>query len=206
MQLAEQISTERPVRVQIGAWTTAGWDWFVQDFWTNVLVGLLASVLMSALALLTGPIFAGLANLGLRKNRSGQVTVRDFFDGFANFIPALLASLLIFVFAIVGLIFLIVPGLVIMTMYMFTFHFMVDRGMDFWEAMEASRKLVARDYLGFVLFGLFLGLINLLGLMLLGVGLFFTMPISGYAVTAAYLDSVGTRSAPAPIAPPVRID
>ncbi len=204
MQLAEQIETERPVRVQIGAWTTAGWDWFVKDFWTNLLVGLLASVLMSALALLTGPIFAGMANLGLRKNQTGRVAVRDFFDGFANFLPALLASLLIAVFAIVGLIFLIIPGLVIMAMYMFTFHFMVDRGMDFWEAMEASRRLVARDYLGFVLFGIVLGMINLLGLMLLGIGVLFTFPITGYAVTAAYLDSVGTRAAP--VAPPVRID
>ena len=204
MQVAEQIDIERPVRVQIGAWMTAGWDRFVQDFWTNVLVGLLASLLTGALALLTGPVFAGLANLGLRKNRTGHATVRDFFDGFANFLPALLASLLIFVFAVVGLIFLIVPGLVIMAMYMFTFHFMVDQGMDFWEAMEASRKLVARDYLGFVLFGVFLGIINLLGLMLLGIGLFFTIPISGFAVTAAYLDSVGTHVLP--VAPPVRID
>jgi len=119
MQVAEQTNTEsRPVRVQIGAWATAGWDWFVQDFWTNVLIGLLATVLISALALLTGPIFAGLANVGLRKNETGHATTRQFFDGFANFIPALLASLLIFVFALVGLIFLIVPGLVIMAMYM----------------------------------------------------------------------------------------
>jgi len=205
MQVAEQISAERPVRVQIGAWTTAGWDWFVQDFWTNLLVGLLASLLMSALALLTGPIFAGLAKYGLKKNETGRVTVRDFFDGFGrNFVPALLASLLIAVFALFGLILLIIPGLVIMAMYMFTFHFMVDREMDFWEAMEASRRLVARDYLGFVLFAVVLGMINLLGLMLLGIGILFTIPITGYAVTAAYLDSVGSRVAP--VAPPVRIE
>lgn len=204
MELAEQTNTARPVRVQIGAWMTAGWDWFVQDFWTNLLVGLLASLLIGALALLTGPTFAGLASCGLQKNKTGRVVVRDFFDGFANFIPALVASLLIFVFVMAGLILLVIPGLVIMAMYMFTFHFMIDRGMDFWDAMEASRKLVSGDYLGFVLFTLFLGVINLLGLMLLGVGVLFTIPITGFAVTAAYLDSAGTRSLPT--APPVRID
>jgi uncharacterized membrane protein len=95
---------------------------------------------------------------------------------------------------------------VILSMYMFTFHFLVHRGDDFWQAMEASRKLVSRDYFGFVAFGLLLGAINFLGLMLLGVGVVITIPATSYAMTAAYLDSAAVTIPPPVPVPPVRID
>jgi uncharacterized membrane protein len=57
--------------------------------------------------------------------------------------------------------------------------------------MEASRKLITKNWFSFFGFGLVLFLINLGGALLLGVGLLVTIPISACAVAAAYADIVG---------------
>jgi len=204
--MSQTAVSQPPVKVQIGAWINRGWDCLTRDLGVSLLIGLIAALLLGTLAILIGPIAAGLALTGIRKAERGKADFQDFFSGFGNFfLPSLFGSILIALFAFVGLIFLIVPGLVILSMYMFTFHFMVHRGDDFWQAMEASRKLVSRDYFGFALFGLLLCAINILGLMLLGVGVVITLPVTAYAVTAAYLDSAAVSIAP-PIADPIRID
>lgn len=204
--MSQTVINQQPVKVQIGAWINRGWDCFVRDLGVSLLIGLVAALLLGTLAILIGPIAAGLAMAGIRKAERGKPDIQDFFSGFGNFfLPALFGSILIFLFVIIGLAFLIIPGLVILSMYMFTFHFMVHRGDDFWQAMEASRKLVSRDYFGFVAFGLLLGVINFLGLLLAGFGVIMTLPVTAYALTAAYLDS-GPVPVPPPVAQPVRID
>lgn len=204
----EAIEHVGPTRVRIGFWIGRGWDKFVEDLGLHILVALFPTVILVIgfpfSFVVGGPMAAGLALVGLRKFQQGRVEVKDFFEGFRHFLPALLSFILIFVFTLVGLIFLIIPGLVILAMYQFTFHFMVDRYQDFWEAMESSRKLVSRDYFGFTLFVILLGLINLLGACFLLVGLLVTIPVTWLAMTAAYLDFFATG--PAPVSEPIRIE
>jgi uncharacterized membrane protein len=89
---------------------------------------------------------------------------------------------------LVGLICLIVPGLVILGMYLLTFHFMVDRNVDIWQAMRLSRALAAQDYFGFTLLVIVLVVINALGVAFVGVGIAFTLPLTAMTLTAAYED------------------
>lgn len=63
--------------------------------------------------------------------------------------------------------------------------------MDFWEAMEASRKIVSKEWFSIFGFIIVLGLINLCGFLCLGVGLLFTVPMTSCAAYAAYADVVG---------------
>lgn len=63
--------------------------------------------------------------------------------------------------------------------------------MDFWEAMESSRKLINRNFWPFLGFFVILTLINVLGVILLGVGLLFTFPATYCMVYAAFEDIVG---------------
>jgi len=175
--------------VRPGRWISQGWDWFVADLGPFVLIGLLACVLTSfSLFLVTGPVAAGLALVSLNKARGKQVEVDDFFSGFRFFVPAFLASLVIGLLTLVGLVFLVIPGLVVLAMYVFTFHIMVDHKQDFWRALSISRELVARDYFGFTIFVGILVVANLLGLAFLGVGVIVTVPMTSLSVTAAYLD------------------
>ncbi|MDA2927751.1 hypothetical protein MYX78_11080 [Acidobacteria bacterium AH-259-G07] len=202
----EQVST---ARVRIGHWINRGWDWFVEDLGMHILITLIPALLIYSgfIVFLVGPVAAGVALAGLRKANLNRVEFKDFADGFSKyFLPAFLSGLLILVFSTIGLVFLIVPGLVILAMYQFSYHFIVDRNMDFWEAMESSRKLVSQDYFGFTLFGILLGLINLLGVLFMGVGLLVTLPVSWLAITAAYLDFSGRLPESEVPSEPVRID
>lgn len=204
----ETTQTVGPSRARTGEWMSKAWDWFLEDPWQQLLVGLLAVALLTfSQGLLYGPVVLGLAAVGLRKVRMERLEAADFFQGFKFFLPAFLSGLLVICFSIAGLIFLIVPGLVVFSMYLFTFHFIFDQGQDFWEAMESSRKLVSRDYFGFAFFAVLLLFLNFLGLLFFVVGSLATISISALAVTAAYLDFTDQSALePAQEAEPVLIE
>ncbi len=58
---------------------------------------------------------------------------------------------------------------------MFAKELVIDRQLDFWEAMELSRRTVHRHWVGFLGFLLFIGLLNLAGILLFGIGLLVTI-------------------------------
>jgi uncharacterized membrane protein len=198
-----------PFKVRTIEWLTSGWDTFMEHPSRYLLVGLLAVALLTfTYCLLWGPVLLGLAAVGLRRRQEDRIEVADFFEGFRYFVPALLAGILTLFFSLFGLIFLIVPGIVIFSMHLFTFHFIFDEGKDFWDAMDASRKMVARDYFGFALFAVLILLINLLGFAFLFVGAILTVPVTSLAITTAYLECAEGAPAlrPAPPSEPVVID
>lgn len=138
-----------------------------------------------------GPLTIGFSIAAYRLSRKKSFDFGDFFKGFDFFVPLLLATLVMSVFITIGFIFLIIPGIYLAVAYSATAHLIVFRKMDFWEAMEASRKLVSKEWFSIFGFMIVLGLINLCGFLCLGVGLLFTVPITSCAVYAAYADIVG---------------
>lgn len=44
----------------------------------------------------------------------------------------------------IGYILLIIPGILFTVWWMYSLYFIVDKGMDFWSAMSASKKLVGK--------------------------------------------------------------
>jgi uncharacterized membrane protein len=119
---------------------------------------------------------------------------RDFFTGFQYFLPLLLLSLVAGVFIAIGTMLLVIPGLYLIIAYMFASYLVVDRGLDFWPAMELSRRTVHPRWFGYFSFALLVVLLNLAGAVALGVGLLVTIPLSFCAVTAAYADLFGFQS------------
>ncbi|HSR70531.1 MAG TPA: hypothetical protein VLU25_21555 [Acidobacteriota bacterium] len=193
-----------PRKAEIGDWMGRAWDWLADDFLNFLLVGFFAALLLGVSSgLLAGPVLNGLALTSLSKGRKESVQLSRFFDGFRfpDIVWALVASLVIFLLVMVGLVFLIVPGMVIGAMYSLTFHYIVDEKRDFWDAMEASRRFIAQDYFGWTAFAALLAGINLIGLSVAGIGTIFTLPYSALAVTAAYLSQEGEALPPPPPSP-----
>jgi hypothetical protein len=75
--------------------------------------------------------------------------------------------------------------------YFFAIPLVIGRRMEFWPAMETSRKIVGRKWVSFFGFALVLGLINFAGALLCGLGLLITAPLSTCAIAAAYERIVG---------------
>jgi len=165
----------------------------LKDMGTFALIGLFSLVFLH-FPFVAGPVWTAMAYAAVQFLERGRVTLNDYFNGYRYFIPAFLASVLIAVFAAIGLIFLIIPGLVILAMYQFTFTF-ICQGQDFWEAMRSSRRVVSQDYFGFTMFMLVLVLVNFLGALFFYVGLVFTLPLTACALVIAHREIQGTSNA-----------
>lgn len=119
---------------------------------------------------------------------------RDFFAGFHFFLPLVLLFLVTKILIAIGLALLIIPGIYLAVGYLFASCLVIDRRLDFWPAMELSRRTVNPLWFGIFTFMLLLAVINLLGALLLGLGLLVTVPLTYCALTAAYADLFGFQS------------
>jgi len=115
-----------------------------------------------------------------------------FFKGFDFFVPLLLYTLIAGILGFLAFLALIIPGIYLAVAWTFSIPFIIFAKMEFWDGMEYSRKLVTKKW--WSIFGLLIliFLINLLGALLLFVGLLFTVPITYCALYAAFEDIVGT--------------
>jgi uncharacterized membrane protein len=80
----------------------------------------------------------------------------------------------------------LVPVIYLTVSWKFTLPLIIDRQMDFWSAMGASRKMVSKHW--WQVFGLVIlvSLVNVAGLLLCCVGILFTIPIGFGALMYAY--------------------
>ncbi len=185
--------------VQTGKWIGTGWTLVTGQVWMFMLITLVMVALSGLVPIIVqGPMLVGIHIVCWRVLLGGRADLGDLFLGFNYFVPALVACLLITVFTFLGAFACLVGALVVSAMFQFTYLFIVDRGLDFWPAMQASHAVVKQDYLGFVLFLLALIGIQILGALACVVGLLVTIPIQYAAITAAYRDLVGFASAAPP--------
>lgn len=180
-----------------------GYDVFKQNIGGFVLYTLVYFGVSMALAFipLVGSLSAAALGSALsaglfmaaRKIKNGEtVEFSQFFDGFKLGAPIFLVGLIVQILTAVGLLLLIIPGIYLAIAYAFASMFVTFHGMDFWPAMEASRKVIGKNWFGMLGFFLVLGLINVGGVLALGVGLLVTFPITLCAVYVAFEEVVGT--------------
>ena len=147
----ERERPERASQVDLGRWIKEGWELIQDDLAGYVIASflllLLTSVSMAALEFIglvvVGPLCAGFFLMTANHIRRDRPMIGDLFQAFSKFLPIILASIILSVFFSVGAFLCLLPAIFVLGIYQFTFLFIVDRGMDFWEAMEASRLLAS---------------------------------------------------------------
>lgn len=147
----------------------------------NVLIPFIGSMLIS------GPMTAGLLMLALDAVRKRELNIMRVFDGFkTKLVPLVLVGILTSIFTTIGFIFIILPGILVGGWYLFSYFYVFEKDMDFWPAMEKSREIGFSNHVQAFFFVAVLMLVNLAGLIALGVGLLVTVPLSVCAVASAY--------------------
>ncbi|HPO14017.1 MAG TPA: hypothetical protein PLI09_11270 [Candidatus Hydrogenedentes bacterium] len=166
-----------------------------------VLVGGMIPIIGMVIPIvIMGPFMLGIFKMARSAVAGQPVEFSDIFSGFQKFLPAFLAYLVITIFTMIGMIFCILPGLFVSMLYLPTYLFILNDNLDFWPAMEASRKMVMNNVGQWILLYLvFLGL-NLLGVMACCVGIFVTGPIMAILIVLAFNME---RNAVQPVIPPV---
>ena len=143
--------------------------------------------------LLTGPLLAGLFLYFLKKLRGEAATVETAFTGFFSkrFLHLFLAYFVASALTMLGFLCLILPGIYLLVAWCFTLALIIDKGMDFWPAMELSRRMVHKHWWKMLLFLLVLTGVLFVGILCCGIGIFVAAPIAIAAFMYAYEEVFG---------------
>lgn len=106
-------------------------------------------------------------------------------------------SILLAIVIGIGFALLIVPGIILFLMFMFSTIIVIERGLGPIDAMSESRRLTSGHKWQLLTFSVLLFLINLLGLLALIVGIFVSIPVSALAFVHAYR-TLGGKVEPSP--------
>ncbi len=150
-------------------------------------------VLSIAASLISIPLYSGYYVAAFRQMTSRQPAFGHFFRGFGYLTPLLLVALLSGVFVFAGTLFLLLPGIYLGVAYSFAPLLVVDARLGAWQALETSRKIVSRHW--FTVFGLLivLAIVNLIGFLVLGIGMLVSLPVTYCTVSVAYRQIFGLR-------------
>lgn len=197
-QLADEILT-RDYQLFIGDCLGRSWALLMERFWLlagattlmlAVCVGLGSIPVAGSAAALLLPfvLWGGVEFVFLRAFRDEPVDLGAAFSGFGKMFPALmLAGLVTWALTGVGLLLCVLPGIYLAVCWkLFTPLLILDRGMDFWQAMECSRRVVTRHWWTCLALALVFVALLLVGLLVCGVGVLFTLPLGLGMLVAAY--------------------
>jgi uncharacterized membrane protein len=121
------------------------------------------------------------------------VTIETVFSGFSGrFLHLFLGSFVSFLLTGLGFLCLILPGIYLWVAWLFTLALVADKRLDFWSAMELSRKMVTRHWWKLFAFSLVLVLLYVAGFFAFCLGLFIAMPIAMATLMYAYEDIFGS--------------
>jgi uncharacterized membrane protein len=88
--------------------------------------------------------------------------------------------------AVVGFFVMLIPAAYLGVCWMFTVPLVADRRLDFWTAMQTSRRQVSRHWWTVFGLGVMLGLIYLAGILACCVGVFIAAPLMFGTMMVAY--------------------
>lgn len=164
----------------------------VTAFLPDVAAGILSNMLgMDSLFGLAASVFSFIAGMGLigiflQLLRGKKARWEDLFTQYPKALNFFLATIAVSAMVILGLLFLIVPGIYLAIRYQFFAVYIIDKNMGVMDALKASWKLTEGKVMELFTLGLFsLGVI-LLGILALGVGILVAMPVVYLAQLSAY--------------------
>lgn len=201
-QLVAEVLARNP-RIEIGHCFSRAWTLVTEKFWLSIGVCFVCS-LVANVPLLLGVAHAGMFWFFLKRIRREDAKFDDAFAPFSVcFVQALVAGLVFSLLVSFGVILCIIPGLVFAALWLFTWPLLMDKRLDFWPAMEVSRRVLWPNVWGILGLLLMSLLVMLLGELCLCVGVFVAFPVIIAAQAYAYEDFFGRKTV-APILNPVK--
>lgn len=131
-------------------------------------------------------VHLGAAKVALKLRDGQPVEFANMFDSFA-ILPAFMAAAVLTHLAVTtGLMFLVIPGIVVAVRFGLFGFLVVDETLGPIEAIQRSIQLTRGAGLDLFFFGMLCAGINLLGLMALGIGVFVSIPVTVLAAAHVY--------------------
>lgn len=121
--------------------------------------------------------------------------IKEMFNSHGLFWRFLGESVLYSLIILVGIILLVVPGIIFAIMFAFASIIIVDTKSGIIDSLKESANITKGSKMKLLGFFIVLGLINMLGYVALGIGVFMTIPISTYAMIHAYRELTKKKAA-----------
>lgn len=159
--------------------------------------GAVGGVLSIGVQVLMAMLVMALIRVALRLHDGAplDLSISDPQRALHGFPGYLVTSLLYAIIVAVGFALLIVPGVIWMVQFGYAMVLVADEGLSPIDALKESSRLTKGHKGQLVLFALALFGINLLGLLAIGVGVVFTMPLSVVAAVAVFRSLQGRQPA-----------
>lgn len=202
----------RDYTLDIGTLVSRSWTMYKTDFGGVFAPALIAMIIMNAPQIfgvipyiggmisgiigmiISGPMAGGLYYYYLRKKRGEAPQIGDIFDGFKIApMPLILTAVVSGLLTTLGIFMCIIPGIYLGVAWMFASLLVIDKKLDFWDAMEVSRKVVTKHWFLVFLVSLVGSLLAASGIIACCIGILFTMPLYFLMITHAYEDIFGER-------------
>lgn len=210
-----------------------GWEKTKANFWKSVaiifislsipfLMQILSALIERDSSLLSFPIYMaiivagvylsialkiGATKLFLRIYDGENPEIKEIFNTYGLFWRYLGQSILYSLIVVGGMILLVVPGIIFAIMYSFASIIIVDANIGIKASLKESKAITNGSKWKLLGFFIVIGLINILGYIALGVGIFVTIPITTFAMIHIYREltkkkagvTTPTESIPAPV-------
>jgi hypothetical protein len=197
---------QRHVSIDISSALSRGWA-LVRDH-LAVLVGATVLGWLVTVGLAFVPVLGwivgfvllgGLDYMFLRRIRGEEVQIGDVFAGFnLALLDLTMTGLVKWLLTTLGLILCVLPGIYLAVGYVFALPLAIDKKMEFWTAMEVSRRVVHEHWWSVFALLIVLILVVLAGFLVCAVGELITIPLASAALMYVYEDLFGTPTPPLP--------
>jgi hypothetical protein len=179
--------------MNIGDQLKVVWDKFSKALVPWVIFMLIAMVLCFTIVLVP-TVVRGMVKEGLAFLRTGKEPEYAELWNFDGYLQTLLFCLVAGTLITIGYCLLIVPGVLLSVWWMYAAFYLVDKNMDFWPAMTASKDAVTKaGFMNQLILFIVINVINYAGGALAGFGVLLTAPFALLLMAINYMQLNGEQ-------------
>jgi len=149
---------------------------------------LMAFAIIIIFAIVNSILYAGIFGIAIKQIKGHAIEVGDLFNSIDFAWPVFWASFMMGILIAIGLVFCIIPGIILAGLFLFAVPLIIDQKLNASDAISTSFATLKSQWLSAAIFALVVGLIYFLGAVCLYVGLIVTLPIAVLSITVAYRD------------------
>ena len=153
----------------------------------------ISSIISSIVSFALYPILFSIYTMAYKFDHYKNVEFSDLFVHYKDgkFVRIFLVSVIIYVVSMIGLVFCIIPGIIVYTMWMLVIPLVIFADAKVSEALTYSMKLAFKDFGSFLLFLLAIFGVIIIGILLCCVGLIGAIPFTFVLTYVLYKEVVG---------------
>ncbi|MDA3954057.1 MAG: hypothetical protein PF485_10435 [Bacteroidales bacterium] len=173
-----------------------GWTYEIEHIHLPVMFNFFSIFTIAYFFFLVAPLKYGAKKVLLNIIRGGEIDIKELFYGFKDYLNIVLANLLMTALIGIGMIFLIVPGIILACRLAFVPYLVVDKKLDAVKAVEESWRMTRGHGWTIFLMALMVIPIGIAGLAVLGVGVIFSIIWVNIAFAAIYAIVIAKKEIP----------